>query len=87
VSGILTKRELDAGLRVLTALKSPQSATVLLTWDDDMQRAYPGLYRMGYVKMRDQGSGRGSFRWDIIETTPLGLTYLTQIQGAQKRSP
>ena len=83
---MLTERELEAGLRVLAALKTPQSATVILTWDDDMQRMYPGLVRMGYVKTREAGSSRKSaspFRWDTIEITPLGLTYLTSIKAAQ----
>jgi hypothetical protein len=84
---MLTERELEAGLRVLAALKTPQSATVVLTWDDDMQRMYPGLARAGYVRTRDVGGSRKSsspFRWDTVEITPLGLTYLTQIQSAQR---
>jgi hypothetical protein len=80
-----TRREFDASIRVLSALKTPQSATIILTWDDDMQRAYVGLGRMGYVQSRTQGSGRGAFRWDLIEATPLGLTYLAQIRSAQKK--
>ena len=81
-----TQREFDASIRVLAALKTPQSATVVLTWDEDMQRAYPGLVRMGYARMRDPGrvGSKSAFRWDTIEITPLGLTYLTQIQSAQR---
>jgi len=82
---VLTERELAAGIRVLAALKSPQSATVVLTWDEDMQRMYPGLVRMGYVQSRGDGGRRGSFKWAVVETTPLGLTYLASIQGAQKK--
>jgi hypothetical protein len=81
---MLTERDLEASLRVLAALKTPQSATVVLTWDDDMQHVYPGLVRMGYVRTRDIDSGRKStFRWNTIEITPLGLTYLTSIKAAQ----
>lgn len=86
MSGILTKAQFEASLRVLRTLKTPQSATVILTWDDDMQRAYPGLARMGYVTTREQGgSGRGSFRWDKVETTPLGRVYLSQIEETIKK--
>jgi hypothetical protein len=81
---MLTQRDFDASLRVLAALKTPQSATVVLTWDEDMQRMYPGLVRMDYVHTRGGGVARkGAFRWDTIEATPLGLTYLAQIQSAQ----
>ena len=81
---MLTERELEACLRVLAALKTPQSATVVLTWDEDMQRMYPGLARMGYVQTRWTSGGRKSaFRWDTIEITPLGLTYFTSIKAAQ----
>jgi hypothetical protein len=83
---MLTERELEACLRVLAALKTPQSATIVLTWDEDMQRMYPGLARMGYVRTREVGGSRKSsapFRWDTIEITPLGLTYFTSIKAAQ----
>ncbi len=86
MSGILTKTQFEASLRVLRTLKTPQSATVITTWDDDMQRSYPGLARMGYVATRERGgSGRGSFRWNEIETTPLGRTYLSQIEETIKK--
>jgi hypothetical protein len=80
-----SKREFDAAIRVLEALRKPQGATIILTWDEEMQRAYIGLSRAGYVATTG-GTGRrgGSFKWDTIETTALGDTYLSQIKAAER---
>lgn len=90
--GILTKRELDAALRVLSALRRPQAATVVLSWDNDMQDMLGGLQRARYVETRPAYGGRSPrkstapFRPDMLATTDLGSDYLDSIQRAQKES-
>lgn len=79
-----TQREFDASIRVLEALRKPQSSTIVTTWDDLMQRAYVGLSRMGYVETRGDTRARGSFKWNTIGITPLGETYLSQIKSAPR---
>lgn len=82
---ILTKRELDAALRVLAALRRPQPASVVLSWDNDMQDMLGGLERARYVETRpaygDQGPRKSTarFRPDILATTELGGEYLDSI--------
>jgi len=82
---ILTKRELAAALRVLAALRQPQPASVVLSWDNDMQDMLGGLERARYVETRpaygDQGPRKSTarFRPDILATTELGGAYLDSI--------
>jgi hypothetical protein len=82
---ILTKRELDAALRVLAALRRPQPAFVVLSWDNDMQDMLGGLERARYIETRpaygDQGPRKSTarFRPDILATTELGGEYLDAI--------
>jgi hypothetical protein len=90
--GILTKRELDAALRVLSSLRQSQPATVVLSWDNDMQDILQGLGRARYVETLPAYGGRNPkssapFKPDIMKTTPLGLEYLESIQAAQSASP
>jgi len=86
--GILTKRELDAALRVLETLRRPQPATVVMSWDNDMQDALGGLQRARYVETRAAYGGRApskasaSFRPDVLATTDLGSEYLASIKAA-----
>ena len=88
--GILTKREFDAALRVLAALRRPQPAMVVMSWDNDMQDILGGLQRARYVETRPAYGGSAprkasaSFRPDILATTELGSEYLDSIQKAQK---
>ncbi len=82
---ILTKRELDAALRVLATLRKPQPATVIMAWDNDMQDMLGGLQRARYVETRSAYGEHGprkstaSFRPDILATTELGSAYLDSI--------
>lgn len=90
--GILTKREMDAALRVLSTLRQSQPATVVLSWDNDMQDILQGLGRARYVETLPAYGGRNPkssapFKPDIMKTTPLGLEYLESIQAAQSASP
>jgi hypothetical protein len=41
---------------------------------------------MTMARQYEPGYGRrgGSFRWDTIETTALGATYLSQIKAAER---
>ena len=83
---ILTTRELDAALRVLAALRHPQPASVVMSWDNDMQDMIGGLQRARYVETRPAYGGRAPrklsapFRPDILATTDLGREYLDSIQ-------
>jgi len=85
---LLTKRELAAALRVLEALRKPQPASVLMSWDNDMQDMLLGLKRAGYVEVRPAYGGQAprkataSFRPDILATTELGGAYLDSIPKA-----
>lgn len=87
--GILTRRELDAALRVLSALRRPEPATIVMSWDNDMQDALGGLVRAGYVETIAAYGGRSPrkssapFRPDKITTTALGDEYLASIKGSQ----
>ena len=89
---ILTKRELDAALRVLSALRRPQPASVVLSWDNDMQDMLAGLERARYVETRpaygDQGPRKSTarFRPDILATTELGGEYLDSISKSGNRA-
>lgn len=90
MSRILTKREHDASLRVLRALRNAAPATVLLSWDNDMQDALGRLQRAGYVETIPAYGGRAPrssapFRPDRIVTTPRGQTYLEQIEQTQRQ--
>lgn len=90
--GILTKREMDAALRVLSTLRQSQPATVMLSWDNDMQDILQGLGRARYVETLPAYGGRNPkstapFKPDVMKTTPLGLEYLESIQAAQRASP
>jgi hypothetical protein len=90
--GILTKRELDAALRVLSALRQPQPATVMLSWDNDMQDILQGLGRARYVETLPAYGGHkpkssAPFKPDVMKTTPLGLEYLESIQTVQSARP
>ena len=91
--GILTRRQLNAALRVLEALRRPQPASVVLSWDNDMQDTLGGLQRARYVETRPAYGGRAprklsaSFRPDILATTELGSEYLDSIQKAQQGQP
>lgn len=84
--GILTKRELDAALRVLSALRRPTPASIVMDWDNDMQDMLGGLQRARYVEVRPAYEGRAprkstaSFRPDILATTDLGAEYLHAIK-------
>lgn len=83
---ILTRRELDASLRVLEALRRPQSSSVTLSWDNDMQDALGGLQRARYVETRGGHAPRKAsapFRFDKIAATELGLEYLDSIKASQ----
>lgn len=90
---ILTKRELDAALRVLAALRRPQPASVVMNWDNDMQDVLGGLQRARYVETRPAYGGRSprkssaQFRPDMLATTELGSEYLESIQAAQRGEP
>lgn len=82
---MLTKSELDAALRVLAALRRPQPASILMSWDNDMQDALSGLQRARYVETRPAYEGRmpkatASFRPDMLATTDLGGEYLDSIK-------
>ena len=83
---ILTKRELDAALRVLAALRRPQPASIVMDWDNDMQDLLGGLQRARYVEVRPAYGGRSptkssaSFRPDMLATTDLGSEYLDSIK-------
>jgi hypothetical protein len=85
---ILTKRELDAALRVLATLRQPQTASVIMSWDNDMQDMLGGLQRARYVETRQAYGGKGPrkstapFRPDILATTELGSQYLDSITKA-----
>ena len=87
---ILTQRELEAALRVLSALRRPQAASVIMSWDNDMQDMLGGLQRSRYVETRPAYGGRAPrkstapFRPDILATTDLGIEYLDSIQKSQK---
>jgi hypothetical protein len=87
---ILTQRELDAALRVLETLRRPSPASVIMSWDNDMQDMLGGLQRARYVETRPAYGGRAprkstaSFRPDILATTDLGIEYLDSIQNVQK---
>jgi hypothetical protein len=89
--GILTRRELDAALRVLSALRRPSPATIVLSWDNDMQDILGGLQRMRYVETRPAYGGRAPrkssapFKPDVLETTSLGQEYLDSIQSTQQK--
>jgi len=90
--GILTKRELDAALRVLSTLRQPQPATVVLSWDNDMQDILQGLGRARYVETLPAYGERSPkpsapFRHDVMKTTPRGLEYLESIQTAKNVPP
>ena len=90
--GILSQRELDAALRVLSTLRQRQPATVVLSWDSDMQDVLRGLTRMRYVETRPAYGGHSPkatapFKPDVLETTLLGLEYLESIQAAQSARP
>lgn len=91
--GILTKRELDAALRVLSALRRPQPASVVMSWDNDMQDMLGGLQRARYVETRPAYGGlpprkaSAPFRPDVLATTDLGSEYLDAISETQKTSP
>lgn len=90
--GILTQRELDAALRVLSTLRRPQFATVVLSWDNDMQDTLRGLERMRYVETLPAYGGHtpkstAPFKPDTLKTTPLGLEYLESIQAAPRNPP
>ena len=91
--GILTKRELDAALRVLSALRRPQPASAVMVWDNDMQDMLGGLQRARYVETRPAYGGlpprkaSAPFRPDILATTDLGSEYLDSIHKTQKTSP
>lgn len=86
--GILQRRELDAALRVLEALRSPREASIVLSWDNDMQDALAGLSRAGYVETIPAYGGRAPrkasapFRSDRLATTDLGREYLISIRSA-----
>jgi len=84
---ILTQRELDAALRVLEGLRRPQSSSVTLSWDNDMQDALAGLQRARYVETRSAGAPRKAsapFRFDKLAATELGLEYLDSIKASQR---
>lgn len=98
--GILTKRELDAALRVLAALRRPTPASIVMDWDNDMQDMLGGLQRARYVETRPAYGGRApskstaSFRPDMLATTDLGTEYLDSIKksgstahATRKKSP
>jgi hypothetical protein len=82
---ILTQRELDAALRVLEALRRPQPASIIMSWDNDMQDMLGGLQRARYVETRPAYGGQGprkataAFRADILATTEQGNAYLASI--------
>lgn len=88
--GILTRREMDAALRVLDTLRRPQDASVVMSWDNDMQDALGSLKRAQYVETRAAYGGRAprktsaSFRPDVLATTPLGAEYLDSIRQTQQ---
>lgn len=90
---ILTKRELDAAIRVLEALRRPTPATSIMAWDNDMQDMLGGLQRARYVETRSAYGDRGPrkstapFRPDVLATTDLGREYLDSIRAAQSASP
>ena len=89
---ILTRRELDASLRVLEALRRPQSSSVTLSWDNDMQDALGGLQRARYVETQAAYGGRAPqkastpFRFDKLAATDLGIEYLDSIKASQRES-
>jgi hypothetical protein len=89
---ILTRRELDAALRVLEALRRPQPASVTLSWDNDMQDALGGLQRARYVETHAAYGGSAPrkvsapFRTDKLVTSGLGVEYLESIKAAQRES-
>src|SRR6187455_318689 len=83
--GILTKRELEAALRVLTALKRPTPASIVMDWDNDMQDMLRGLERVRYVETipgyeRPPQKATASFRPNRLVTTDLGNEYLESIK-------
>lgn len=82
LTGILTAGELEAGLRVLRAVREPVCASVVLTWDAAMQREWVGLARVGYVETRNAHTS-GPFRWGRAAATERGIAYLEQIEAAQ----
>ena len=79
---ILTERELEVSLAVVTLLERSVCASVLLTWDDDATRAYARLSRAGYVEALS-GAGRGAFAWDRLRATEAGLLWRDQVQAAR----
>lgn len=87
---ILTRRELDASLRVLEAIRRPHSASVTLSWDNDMQDALGGLQRARYVETQAASGGRAPrkasspFRFDKLAATELGIEYLDSIKALQR---
>lgn len=83
---ILTTRELEATLRVLTALLRPQPATVVMSWDNDMQDMLGSLKRASYVEEspsygRAPQKSTAPFRSDVLVTTALGRQYLASIRN------
>jgi len=83
--GILTRRELDAALRVLAALRKTQPATIIMAWDNAMQDALRGLEAVGYIETYRRPAPQKAtapFKPDTLSTTPLGLEYLASIQSA-----
>jgi hypothetical protein len=90
--GILTKRELDAALRVLATLRRPQPASIVMDWDNAMQDMLGGLQRARYVEVHPAYGGRAptkstaSFRPDMLATTDLGSEYLDSIKKASGAS-
>ena len=90
--GILTKRELDAVLRVLAALRRPTPASIVMDWDNDMQDILAGLKRARYVEVSPAYGGRAptkstaSFRPDMLVTTDLGSEYLDSIKKSDGAS-
>jgi len=83
--GILTKRELDAALRVLAALKRPTPASIVMDWDSDMQDMLKGLQRVRYVETipgyeRPPQKATAPYRPNRLVTTDLGNEYLDSIK-------
>jgi hypothetical protein len=88
VTSILTAAELEASLRVLRRLRAAQSATVILTWSPEEQRAYGRLERAGYVENLERpwsAKLSAPFRWDRIAATAAGREYLRQIETTQRK--
>lgn len=71
-------RPITARLRVLREVAQRPSATVIQSWDVDASSAWIEIVRSSFARLVADPGG------DVLELTPLGETYLSEMELATK---